>query len=247
MTETQPAGRLSQLKSQNMQPGKRKRNGDVQRPGNSRSKRLRSPPEQFSVLSSMGNPMSNGIMSPDNTQSQSEAFVEPSPKPTVVVDVAGRLTGSASRSGSDEPTEAYTIPKVVVDVAGRLVETSPSPPSVANVAGQLTGMASRFERRSGNVATRKGSLFEDFVSTSSGYEDEDDEEEQVEAAESDAMSVEPETQDSNDGTNSEEASGETAHGDESLFPGVVVSDDEDDYGGGQSLFHGVVLSDEDED
>ena len=191
--------------------------------------------------------MSNGIMSPDNTQSQGEELVEPPPRPTVVVDVAGRLADKSSRSGSDEPAEAYTIPKVAVDVAGRVVETSPSPPSVANVAGQLTEMASRFGRRSGNAATRKGSLFEDFVSTSSGNEEEGNEEEQVDAVESDAMSVEPETQYSNDGTNSQEASGETAHGDESLFPGVVVSDDEDDYGGGQSLFHGVILSDDEED
>ncbi|KAK0742764.1 hypothetical protein B0T18DRAFT_169748 [Schizothecium vesticola] len=85
MAETQPAARLSQLKSQNTQSGTHKRNGDDEVPTNSRVKRLRSSPQQFSLFSLIGSPRSKspaindpltGVMSPDDTQSRSEEPVE---------------------------------------------------------------------------------------------------------------------------------------------------------------------------
>lgn len=111
MTETQPAARLSQLKSQNAQSGTHKRTRHDEASTNSRLKRLRSSPQQFSALSSIGNlganspaingPSSNGFISPKETQSQGEDPDEPSPMPGLDDDSApvGGLFGATLTSG----------------------------------------------------------------------------------------------------------------------------------------------------
>lgn len=111
MTETQPAARLNQLKSQNTQSGTHKRTRDDEETTNSRLKRLRSSPQRFSALSSIGNPRANspaingpsshGFISPKETQSQGEDLDEPSPMPGLDDDSApaGGLFGAILTSG----------------------------------------------------------------------------------------------------------------------------------------------------
>jgi hypothetical protein len=118
MTQTQPAARLSQLKSQNTLSGTHKRNGDDEVPTNSRAKRLRSSPQQLSTLSSIANPRAKsptvndpptGVMSPEDTQSQNEEPVEAPPMPDLDDDspaVAGLFDATLSSGSPIRPAKA---------------------------------------------------------------------------------------------------------------------------------------------